>query len=294
GEIKKEAGVIVDELFDIEDNPEELIFDKFEESIFKGNSLGLPVIGTEKNIRGFTQSDLFDFIDKKYGFNTLTIAVSGAVEHDEILRLADKYITKDLGKKKVSRKTVRAQKPGDLNIEKEIQQVHTIIGKETYGYNDKKRVAANVLSHILGEGSSSRLFQTVREKNGICYQLNTFLNSFYDISTFGVYFSTNDKLFEKSLSLISREFKKIREKKVTEKEFRKAKEYLKGSMLLSLESLTNRMSRMAQSEIYFDRIETIEESINDIDMVTPEQVLEVANEILDENTLSKVVIRSNS
>ncbi|MDP4194092.1 MAG: pitrilysin family protein [Bacteroidota bacterium] len=293
-EIKKEAGVIVDELYDIEDDPEDLIFDKFEECLFGGNSLGMPVIGSEKNIKSFNQSDLFDFIGQKYGFNTLTIAASGAVEHEELLRLTEKYITRDLGKKKIGRKSVKPKVLSELTVEKDIQQVHAILGTDTYGYKDKKRAIVNVLSHILGEGSSSRLFQTVREKNGICYQLNSFLNSFYDVSSFGVYFSTNDKLFEKSISLIQKEFKKLRDKKVSDKELKKAKEYLKGSMLLSLESLTQRMSRMAQSEIYFNRIETVEETIKDIDSVTAEQVLEKANLVLDEKALSKVIIRANN
>jgi len=93
-EIKKEAGVVVDELYDIEDSPEELIFDKFEEYLFKGNPLGLPVIGTEKNIRSFTREDLFDFINNKYGFNNFTIAASGNMDHRELIRLANKYIVK--------------------------------------------------------------------------------------------------------------------------------------------------------------------------------------------------------
>ncbi|MGE5402932.1 MAG: M16 family metallopeptidase [Ignavibacteriales bacterium] len=293
-EIKKEAGVVVDELYDIEDNPEELIFDKFEEYIFSGNSLGLPVIGTEKNIRSFSQADLFGFIGQKYGFNTLTIASSGSVEHEELVRLAEKYIKKDLGKKVVRRKAVSPKFKEEVDIEKEIQQVHAILGTSTYGYKEDKRNIVNVLSHILGEGSSSRLFQTIRERNGICYQLNSFLNSFYDISSFGVYFSTNEKLFDKSLDLIYKEYAKLREKKVSEKELKKAKEYLKGSMLLSLEGMTNRMFRIAQSEIYFNKVKTIEEAIKEIDAVTADEVLAMANEVLDEKVLSKIVIRAKN
>ena len=96
-EIRKESGVIVDELNDIEDNPEELIFDKFEEVIYSGNSLSLPIIGTEKNIRTFTQNDLFNYVKEKYGFNKMIVAASGAVEHDKVIKLVDKYFLKDLG-----------------------------------------------------------------------------------------------------------------------------------------------------------------------------------------------------
>lgn len=293
-EIKKEAAVVIDEMNDIEDNPEELIFDKFEELLYHNNSLGLSVIGKKENLRNFHRLDLFNFIEQKYGFNNLTIAASGEVNHNQIVDLANKYIQKDLGKKQVQRNYSNHKVLNESRIDKEIQQIHVIIGRETFGYNDKKRTLVNVLSHILGEGSSSRLFQTVREKNGICYQINTFLNSFLDVSSFGVYFSTNEKYFEKSMNLILGEFKKIREKKILPKELNRAKEYLKGSILLSLESTTNRMFRMAQSEIYFDRIKTVEEVINEIEGVTINDIIDIANQVLEENSLSKIIIGSKN
>ncbi|MGE5805381.1 MAG: M16 family metallopeptidase, partial [Ignavibacteria bacterium] len=177
-EIEKEAGVIIDELLDINDNPEELIFDKFEEVIYAGNSLGFPIIGAEHNIRSFTQKDFFNFIDEKYGFNNLTIAASGSIDHNDLIRLTEKYFTKDLGKKNQKRKYILPSAAPSTFTAKEIQQVHIIVGRASYGHKDEKRIPLNILSHILGEGSSSRLSQSIREKKGIAYQLNSFLNSF--------------------------------------------------------------------------------------------------------------------
>jgi predicted Zn-dependent peptidase len=293
-EIKKEAAVVIDEMNDIEDNPEELIFDKFEELIYQGNTLGLPVIGKEQNLKRFHRLDLFNFIEQKYGFNNFTIAASGDINHTHLVNLSEKYLKKNLGKKRINRTYTNSDSSDEIRLDKEIQQIHVIIGKETYGYNDKKRTIVNVLSHILGEGSSSRLFQTVREKNGICYQINTFLNSFYDVSSFGVYFSTSEKYFEKSMNLVLSEFKKVRDKKVSVKELNRAKEYLKGSILLSLESTTNRMFRMAQSEIYYDRIKPVEEVIKEIEEVTVDDIIETANNILNENSLSKIILGSKN
>lgn len=290
GEIKKEAGVVVDELYDINDNPEELIFDKFEEILFAGNSLSMPIIGTEKNIKGFSQQDLFNFIDEKYGFNNMLLAASGNIEHEKLLKLTDKYFVKDLGKRSIKRKDLNIIPAPDHRIVKSVQQVHMIIGKATYGYKDKKRITANILSHILGEGSSSRLFQTIREKNGIAYQINSFLNSFYDISSFGVYLSTNEKQSGKAGSLVIEEFRKIREKLVSDKELKKAKEYIKGNMILNLESTTSRMFRIANSELYYNRLVTTDEVIKMIESVTPKEILEIANEILEENYLTKIII----
>jgi predicted Zn-dependent peptidase len=293
-EIKKEAGVVIDELNDINDNPEELIFDKFEEVVFSGNPLGFPIIGTEKNILSFGQQDLFDFINEKYGFNNLTIAASGQISHEQILYLTDKYFIKNLGRKNHRRKFVTPQPAPHQFIDKNIQQVHIIIGRASYGYKDKKRMALNVLSHILGEGSSSRLFQVVRERNGIAYQLNTFLNSFYDISSFGVYLSTNEKQAGKALGLIHNEFEKIRSKIVSDKELKKAKEYIKGNMLLGLENTTSRMFNLANSEFYYGRFITPDELIQMIENVTSEDILNIASEVLDENKLTRVIISPNA
>ena len=289
-EIKKEAGVILDELLDINDNPEELIFDKFEEILFAGNSLSMPIIGTEKNIMNFSQQDLFNFIDERYAFNNMVIAASGCVEHEKLLRLTDKYFSKDMGKRGGKRKLLTLAPAPDHRIVKSVQQVHMIVGKATYGFQDKKRITANILSHILGEGSSSRLFQIIREKNGIAYQINSFLNSFYDISAFGIYLSTNEKQADKAQALVLNEFKKIRDKLVSEKELNRAKEYIKGNIILNLESTTSRMFRMSNSELYYNRFVTVEEVIKMIDSVTAKEIIEIANEILEENYLTKIII----
>ncbi|MDR3665287.1 MAG: pitrilysin family protein [Ignavibacteriaceae bacterium] len=289
-EMKKEAGVVIDELNDIDDNPEELIFDKFEEILFSGNSLSMPIIGTEKNILGFSQKDLFSFIDNKYKFNNMLIVASGNIEHEKLLRLTDKYFVKDLGLGSTKRKTLSITPAPDHYMKKSVQQVHMIIGRSTYGYKDKKRITANILSHILGEGSSSRMFQTIREKNGIAYQVNSFLNSFLDVSSFGIYLSTNTKQSDKALSLVLNEFRKIREKLVSDKELKKAKEYIKGNIILSLESTTSRMFRIANSELYYNRMVTIDEITKMIDSVTAKEIIDIANEILEENYLTKIII----
>ncbi len=295
-EIKKEASVVIDELNDIQDNPEELIFDKFEEILFAGNSLSLPIIGSAKNIANFSQSDLLSFLNSKYSSNRLIITASGAIEHDRIAELAGKLITKDLGSSPVRRKqytTISSPSPVEF-INKEIQQVHAILGRQAGGFKDQRRAAVAVLAQVLGEGSSSRLFQAVRERNGIAYQINSFLNSFSDVSAFGVYLSTNDKMIDKALSIISKEFEKIRTKKIAKTELRKAKAAIKGNLILSLENTTNRMIRIAQNELYFNRIKTIDEVIKEIDSVNREEILDLCNDLLDEKKLVKVIIKSRN
>ena len=230
--IKKEAGVVIDELKDLDDNPEELLYDKFEEIIFNGNKLSLPVIGREGNIRKFNSKELFKFHSSNYNTDGLLVVASGNVKHDELIKLTEKYITQESPRVRRNRDKFNLKKVNDTYIEKDVQQVHTIIGRATYGYNDKKRIPVRFLSALLGEGSSSRLFLAVREKLGITYQINTFLNSYYDTSAFGVYFSTNKQQYSKVIDIVYKEFNKINNIPMKDKELRKVKEYLKGGILL--------------------------------------------------------------
>ena len=293
-DIKKEASVIIDELNDIEDSPEELIFDEFENNIYQKNSLGRPIIGTEKNISSFTADDLLKFIDDQYGFNKLFIVASGNINHLDIIKLAEKYISKDFGHKNFNRRPIKFNGYENKFLQKDIQQSHVILGLPTYGVKDKERIPMSLISHILGEGSSSRLFQSLRERNGIAYQINTFLNSFYDVSSFGIYYSTNNKNVNRAQSLIEKEFAKLKTKRISDKELKRAKEYLKGNIILSLESTTNRMLRIAQSMIYLDRIKTLEETIFEIDSVTPDTILDFANRSLNFEKFNKIAISSNN
>jgi predicted Zn-dependent peptidase len=290
--INKESGVVVDELFDIEDNPEELIFDKFEETIFEGNTLSFPIIGTEQNISTFNSSNLHKFHQTRYRSRNLVIAVSGFVQHDEVVKLADKHFNIAKSFSNGDRKTFSSSVPKDVTVDKDIQQVHCIIGRPAYGYNNTNRVKLSVLSTLLGEGSSSRLFQAVREKMGMTYQINSFLNSYLDVSAFGIYYSTNERHADKVNKIVFRELNKLKAAEVKQKELKRVKEYIKGNTLLSLESTTNRMIRMATSILNYGRLIPVEEMMQRIESVTAGDIIETANKMFDESELSRIIIRS--
>jgi predicted Zn-dependent peptidase len=291
-DIDKESGVILDEFFDIEDSPEELIFEKFESNIFKSHPLHYQIIGTEKNIKSFTQADFLDYLSKHYTNNNFLVAASGNVNHDEIVELVTKKIVSLKNGDTKSKKMLAKTNKSNLVIEKEIQQTHVIVGRETYGYVEKDRLKVNLLANIIGEGSSSRLFNVLREKNGLTYQINSFLNSFADYSAFGVYFSTNEKHADKATDLVLKEFDKILKNGVSKIEFARAKEYMKGHLIMHLEGTTNRMNRIAQTNLYLNRTKTIQESINAINEITLDDVMEVSKELLNVDCLSKVVIKA--
>ncbi len=293
-DLAKESKVVIDELFDIEDSPEELIFDKFESNLFKGNSLEYAIIGTEKNIENFTQQDLLEYVSKHYSINNLYIIASGNVDHNKLIQLTEKYLTNlKVGNSK-KRKLCTSQKVENVFVQKDINQTHLIVGGITHGYNNKDRAISNLITNMLGEGSSSRLFQSLRERNGIAYQINSFMNSFYDISSFGVYFSTNESSFKKAKKIVDFEFEKFREKGVAEKELQSAKEYIKGHVQMSLESTSNRMMRMGNSLLYFNKIKSEEESMAEIDAVTKNDILNYAQTLLNPENLSSVLISSKN
>ena len=299
-EIEKESAVVIDELHDIEDSPDELIFDKFESNVFKGNSLGMPIIGTKKNLRAFRQKDLIKFVNENYTSDRFFIVASGNIEHKDLVRFSKKYITKNLRATNETKRDLIITPAKDIYVEKETQQAHYIVGKPTYGIKEKRRNIVSVLSHILGEGSSSRLFQKIREENGIAYQINSFLNSFFDISTFGVYLSTSDKSVYKAQELIFEEIETIKTRKVGDVELNRAKEYLIGNMLMSLESTTNRMLRIAQSVIYFNKIKSVEETVKHIQSVTANDIRDISNELFESSNkfenggLTRVILSSKN
>jgi predicted Zn-dependent peptidase len=293
-ELAKESKVVIDELYDIEDSPEELIFDKFETNIFAGNKLEFPIIGTEENISKFKQNDLLKYIDEHYSINNFYIIASGNIDHEQLIKLTNKYIYKLKSGKRKIRKSFNPKKVNDLFVQKDINQAHLIFGGITYGYVNTDRAISNLITNILGEGSSSRLFLSLRERNGIAYQINSFMNSFYDISTFGVYFSTNESSLKKAKKIVEIEFDKLLQKGVTDKELQSAKEYIKGHVQMSLESTSNRMMRMGNSLMYFDKIKTLEESIAEIDAVSKNDILNYSQILLNPENLSSVLISSKN
>jgi predicted Zn-dependent peptidase len=254
----------------------------------------MPIIGTEDNVTNFTRNDLTSYIDKNYNTANLCVVASGSVEHDKILNLTEKYLS-EIKNNKIKKRAKFKDKPKEnLFIYKDINQAHLIIGGTTFGYNKKERAVSNVISNLLGEGSSSRLFQSLREKNGIAYQINTFMNSFYDISSYGVYLSTNLTSLNKARNIIMKEFDKLKSREISKRELKRTKEFIKGHVQLSLESTSNRMMRMGHSLLYFEKIKTLEESMAEIDAVTQEDILIHSQELFREENVSSVLLSSKN
>jgi len=290
-DIKNEIGVIMDELNDLNDNPDELVFDKFEELVFPGLPLGYPILGSESNVSSFNREMVVSHFDHHYTKGNLLISASGNISHEQLMKLAEKYIKKETTAALIDRRYDCEVVGSEHYIAKETEQVYSILGTKSVGYNSGQRLPLNLLSLILGEGTSSRLYQNIREKLGITYQINSFINFYRDASSFGIYFSTNTGSFDKAMKNIEKELNRFREKGINERELKRAKEYLKGSILLSLESTSNRMIRMANLILNHGRIIPVEEVIGKIDAVSAEEIKVLAEELLRFENFTKVFIK---
>ncbi len=291
-EIEKEKGVVFEEIKDVEDDFEEYIGDLLEYHIFYPHPLGFPIIGTRETVAEFTQDKLFEHLKKFYTPNRIVISASGNLKHDVLVDYVLKYF--DLNLKNgfyYKREKPNIKIARDYVIEKPSSQSHVCIGTITYGAKDSKRDPVLLLNTLLGDGMSSRLFQEIREKYGLVYSIYSFYSTFNDSGIFGVYFASDKKNVNKTLDLIFREFETIVKRGVSVSELERAKSQVKSSLLIGLESMSNRMQRLAQIEFVYDgKYSSVDEIISRIEKVQPDEVQEVADEILKPENFTKVVI----
>jgi predicted Zn-dependent peptidase len=289
-EIEKEKEVVIEEMKMYEDQPEDLIFDRFEELVYGGHPLGRPVLGYPETVRSFTQDRLHSYIERHYAPGRLVIAVAGNIVHEQVVRLVQR-LTADLerGGDAVDRAPVLAYEPRTLFEERPTQQAHVVVGGRGLGLNDERRSTLNVLNTLLGGGMSSRLNQNIREKYGFCYNIYSFANLLSDTGDVGVYMGTEATRAEKSLKLIRRELDKLAADEVSPRQLSQSKSQLKGSLMLGLESMSNRMVRLGRVELTFERYFSLDEITETIESVTSEQVRVLAEELFAPERLSSVV-----
>jgi predicted Zn-dependent peptidase len=291
-ELEKEKGVVLEELKQIEDDPDDIIHDYFEKAIYGEHPLGMPVIGTEKSVKNFNRRQLLQYCKQHYTADNLVVAVAGNVRHDTVINLVNKYVS-GLKRSSVQRIPVTS---GDFTVstnrilmERPIQQAHICIGGVAYGIKDKRRHALQVLNTLLGEGMSSLLFQNIREKYGFTYSIYSYHNMLIDTGSFGVYVGTDKKHIDKCIELVWKELNDLRRKPISQKDLTRTKDQLKGSMMLGLENIPNRMIRLGNSELYFGELTSLNDIIQHIDAVTVENVLEVAQDLFKEDRFASVI-----
>lgn len=290
-ELEKEKDVVLEEMKMYEDNPEELIFDKFESVIYEGHQLAHPVIGLPNTVTAFSRDQLVEYIGRRYTPDKIVVAVAGNADHEQVVR----YVTKAFESTRPAasagdRIPVNGYQPRHVEEQRPIQQAHLVLGTRGLNVHDDDRVALTVLNTILGGGMSSRLNQHIREKYGYCYSIYSFLNMHSDTGDFGIYMGTDSNRIERSKKLIFRELEKLAVEPVSARTLSQAKSQVKGSVMLGLESMSNRMMRLGRQELYFTRYITLDEINEDVDAVTDDDVQRIAARLFERAEFSSVVL----
>ncbi|HZY09860.1 MAG TPA: pitrilysin family protein, partial [Bacteroidota bacterium] len=276
-EIEKEKQVVLEELKNLEDDPDDLIHDYFDSHIYHKHPLGYPVIGKAENIKSFTKGKLRDYIRRHYVPDRMVVAAAGNCKHEEVVELVERYFHGNRHNGTIKRESVSHRQRQTKEVyEKPIMQAHVCMGTRSFSIKNRMRYPLLVLNTLLGEGMSSRLFQNIREKYGFAYSIYSFANLLSDAGNFGIYIGTDVHNIENSIDLITKELDKLKSKPVSEAELRRTKEQVKGALMLSLESMSNRMMRLGSGELYFERYSPIDDIVRNIDAVQQEDMYGVA------------------
>jgi predicted Zn-dependent peptidase len=293
-EMEKEKLVVIEELRNAQDDPEDIIHDYFEKALFPEHSVGYPIIGTEENLRRFSRDDLRSRLGTHYTPSSLVISAAGNVEHERLVKLVEKHFRPlKLG----ARRPPRTPSPSDTvrgttqEHERQIKQAHICLGTNAYSIRHKNRYPLLVLNAVLGEGMSSRLYQNIREKHGMAYSVYSFVSMLSDAGFFGTYIGTDKGNINRVIELVHGELNGLRSRRVPQAELARTKSQIKGTMMLGLENMSGRMIRLGSAELYFEHFMSLDSILRKIDAVTPEEIREVANDLFHPESFSTVVIR---
>lgn len=290
-EVEKEKKVVIEEMKMYRDSPDDYLFEEFTTRMFDGHQLGRPILGFEETVSSFTREDLYSYMNDRYRAGNLLVSVAGNVDHDRVLELVNGYFgALPASEVENEDQPMKDMSKDKLLLTKSIEQTHYLLGRRGMNFNHEDKYLLLLANTVLGGGMSSRLHQNVREKYGYCYSIQTFNQSYSDSGIWGVYVGTDKEYVEHVHELVVAELNKIREELVPEKELKEAKSQLKGKLLLSQENTSNRMMRMAKSELYFGRFVTLDELEENIDKVTAEEILEFSKEFFDQKHFMEAVL----
>ena len=286
-EVDSEREVVLEEIAMVEDNPQDLVHDVVAEAVFGAHPLGRPVIGRAEVISSVTRRALQSFHAAAYTADNLVIAAAGNLEHDRLVELLEARIpSTPPGVRRNRRPVRRASAPGLRFQRKDTEQYHVCLASPGISRKDERRFAASLLDSILGGSASSRLFQEIREKRGMAYAVYSFASQYSDAGQIGLYVGTREDNLVECLEIAGHELGDIAGGNVRAGELERAKENLKGRMLLSMESTSNRMSRLGKSLVTGTELLTLDELIERVEAVSAEDVGALAADLLRADRLS--------
>lgn len=267
-EMEREREVILQEIGQSYDTPDDIIFDYFQETAYPNQSLGRPILGPASLVKSMSRETLIDFMKKHYNPEQMVLVASGNIDHKSLLSWAEDML--DLPKAAPVEDYAPAQfVGGDFRQARELEQLHFLLGMKGPGAQDPDYYDGTIFSTILGGGMSSRLFQEVREKRGLVYSIYSFLTAQSDVGTFGIYAGTGGKEIGTLVDVVSEELHKMTQE-VSEQELLRAKSQMKAGLLMGLENSSGRARRIAHTLLTYGKYISIDEVIQKIDRVTVE------------------------
>jgi len=281
-EMAKEKKVIFEEFNMVEDTPDDLVMENLTEAFWPDHPLGRPILGTKKSVSGFRRAELASFFKKVYRPSNIVIAAAGHLEHDAASALVKRYFAElPSGGAKVNGGPPRPASKIVSRSKKELEQVHVCLGAASFPQKHKDRYGAYILNTVLGGSMSSRLFQNIREKRGLAYSISSGVTAYSDAGILTVYAGTSVDSIDEVVQLTVDEFRRMIDEPLPGDELRRAKDHLKGSLMLSLENTGSRMNNLARQEIYFGRHFDMDEILAGIEAVEAPDVQRIASKIFD-------------
>ena len=276
-ELERERGVILQEIGQANDTPDDIIFDRFQETAFPGQPMGRPTLGTEDGIKAMERGALVGYMKTHYATENVVIAAAGNLQHGTVVDLVRKHFT-DLPSEKPTAHAPAVYAGGEYREARDLDQVHVVLGFPSVPYGDRDYYPALLLSTLLGGGMSSRLFQEIREKRGLVYSIYSFTAPFRDAGLFGIYAGTGEDEAKDLVPVTLQELRKVQDE-VTMDELQRARAQVKASLLMSLESTGSRCEQLARQMQVFGRLIPTAETVAKLNAVTIEDVQRAARRI---------------
>jgi predicted Zn-dependent peptidase len=290
-DIEKEKGVILEEIKMEADSPDYLVHEIFTSYFWKDHPLGKPILGTRETVKKFDRNAVMEYYTAAYGPSSQIVTAAGNLTHERLVALVREhfeYLKPGAPLPPEAPPTTHARIA--LRNKKSLEQVHLCLGVPSYPLPHQERFACYVLNTLLGGGMSSRLFQNIRERQGLAYAVFSELNPYRDTGCLSIYAGTSLESARRVVESILKEFRQLKESPVNEEELRRAKDHLKGSLMLSLESTASRMANLARQEMYFGRFFTLDELVESIESVTAADVQRIAQTFFDPKQIALTVL----
>ena len=289
-DIEREKKVVVEEIKMVEDTPDDLVHEIFTQGFWEDHPLGRPILGTRETVESFTAQSLTDYFRNAYTPSNLIISAVGNLEHDHVRELVAEKFGRLTSLGEVVKEQAPLVVPKIVIRNKELEQSHVCLGTSSYPQDHDDRYSSYVLNTLLGGSMSSRLFQNVREKRGLAYAVFSGLAAYRDAGSFTIYAGCSNDAVGEVIDLVVEELKVVKQTPVPVAELQRAKDHLKGSLMLSLENTASRMSHLARQEIYFDRQFGLDETLQGVERVTADDVQRVAADLFKDRSLAATVL----